>query len=651
MKKVALTILAAVFVLLAPSLALAEAKPLWDDAPGQTIPKITPTPNDPVLYEGHVYPFWGPVCQRYTYSVIYQDKEGRPPEYVRIYFNGDWIDIEKENPEDNNYEKGVKYIYEFVPQKLRSNFYFFEASNGQGKARDSIIDSPDNGPVLFESAFDQNEIVLIDPASGNVIWRYPVAKEWVGGVALSQDGQYLAVQTSGGIRLFETKSAQPKWTYQSGIGMAQGDVKGGIDISQDGSLIFAAFGDQKILFNKNSNKPIWQYSGGENAYNVAIASNGEYVAAATAGEADNPDSNLLILWSVENKEPLWQYHASGNFHDVSLSSDGSFITGATGCPDRRAYIFAKNSNDPLMRSEMLTRDSPVDQAKISADGSLAAFGAESDSGAVFLFNRESNQSLWKFTAPQEQSFRALGLTPDGRFIGAATFGGHAYIFSKDSNQPISSWQVSASLGTMDIADDGSFIAVGGTDQKVHIFEKNSLAPRAEIELNEYVGELDISGNSQYLAAGTSGSVYFFETLIGKDENYIFSCDQIIEPPPEEEMINRAERRDEIGSQNILFLFFQKKGIWLSIVFGAVLILTLVLFWKFKKRWIWLIGGIILIGIIASGVMVFVNFKKDLVPVVDQDQIPEDSSDLDISDREPSLPSGEAVCGNNICEPD
>lgn len=59
---------------------------------GGIIPKLPKTPNDPELLNGHVYPFWGPPCQRYTYSVAYRDKEGREPEYMKIYFNGRMID-------------------------------------------------------------------------------------------------------------------------------------------------------------------------------------------------------------------------------------------------------------------------------------------------------------------------------------------------------------------------------------------------------------------------------------------------------------------------------------------------------------------------------------------------------------------------------
>ncbi len=320
---------------------LAETKMVTPAGPGQIIPKIPQTPNDPVLENGGVYPMWGPVCQRYTYHTTYRDKEGRPPEYVRMYFNGDWLDVQKEDPAAADYKKGVRYIYQFVPTKIGPNFFFFEASNGVGKTREGIIDSPGNGPVLFESDFLHNTIAVVD-RTGKKILNYSTGKEWVGGVALSDDGRYLAAQTSFRVLLFDlTKPTEPVWVYGSGVEgasfMLGGDVKGGVAISGDGEVIFASLGSQALLFNKSANKPVWQYEAG-NAYNVAISHDGQYVAAGTAGSESDVKTNLLILWNAKSSQPLWQYHASGNFHDVALSADGSWVVGSTGCPDRRAYF-------------------------------------------------------------------------------------------------------------------------------------------------------------------------------------------------------------------------------------------------------------------------------------------------------------------------
>jgi len=520
---------------LIPGRSLAEYK---SNIPsGQNIPKIEASPDSPKLLNGHVYPNWGPICQRYTYSAIYQDDKNRPPEYMKIYFNGQMYNMDKENPDNNDYFRGVKYVYKYVPNKLGSNFYFFEASNGLGKARSNIIDSPDNGPVLFKSAFENNEIAVIDVTSKTKILSYDLKDEWVGGTALSDDGKYLAVKTHKKIYLFDTsKPDNPLWSYE-GPGESPGDVKGGIDISGDGSRIFASIGGRGILFDNKNNQPLWVYQGTNNAYNAAISKDGKYMAMGTAGGVtstiegykSDQNTNLLILWNEKSEIPLWQYHTEGNFHDVSLSDDGSFVTGATGCPDRRFYLFSKDSNKPFIRSEMLTRDSPVHRAKISGNGQYAAVGSESDDGAVFLFTKDSSRPVWKAPMPDRSSARALNFTSDGAYIAAATFKGDVFIFGRESSTPISHWKVDASLGGIDIAEDGSFVAVGGTDNKVHIFQKDS-SESFSIDFKEYVEEIDISTNGKLIAAGTGGSVYFFEAF---DENIQpVECKEIKEPPAE-----------------------------------------------------------------------------------------------------------------------
>jgi len=513
-----------------PHFVFAEDKNIQDSGFAGMIPKLPKTPNDPELFNNFVYPSWGPVCQRYTYTVTYRDKEGRKPEYMRIIFNGKLIEMEpafdKSTADKENYKNGVRYEYKFIPNKLGSNFYYFEASNGVGKARAAIIDSPDNGPVLFESAFDKNEIAVVDSKIGEKILNFQTKEEWIGGIALSDDGKYLAAKTSNHVYLFDIqKPDKPVWEFQNGSEVG-GDVKGGVAVSGDGSKIFALIGSLAVLFDKNSNKPIWKTEVG-NGYNVAISKDGKYMAAGLAGSEENENSNLLILWSAESEKPLWKYHSSGNFHDVSLSSDGSYIGASTGCPDRKAYIFSKESNIPILISDQLTRDSPVHRGKISADGNYLAVGSESDAGAVFLFKKGEQKPVWKFPTKNGSSVRALNFTPDGRFIGAATFGGQAYIFESGSSQPVAFWTVDGALGGIDIADDGTFIATGGTDKKLHIFEKGKTLG-IEIPFNEYVEEIDISADGKYVAAGTGGSVYFFESF-NRDQNKIYPCTTVIEP--------------------------------------------------------------------------------------------------------------------------
>ena len=633
----------AIFVIFSLSLAnntiLAEALPA-----GSAIPKLPKTTDDPILSGGKVYPFWGPVCQRYTYSVIYADKEGRAPEYVQMYFNGKMLAMEKDNPSDDDYKKGVKYIYQNVPKKFGSNFYYFEASNGLGKARASIIDSPDNGPVLFDADFEHNEIVLIDAVAGQEAWRYSIGEEWVGAVALSNDGRYLAVQTSNHVYFFDTGKNKPLWDYQSPAkGAIGGDVKGGVSISADGQKIFAALNGKALMFDKNSNKPIWTYNleaNGGGAYGVDIAKNGQSAAVAMAGSESDQNSNVLILFDSKGKK-LWQYHSAGNWHEVNFSADGSFISGATGCPDRRGYLFSRNSAEPIIKSEPLSKESPIDEARISADGSLIVYGVESGYGAIVLMSGDTKQIVWKYETPQGRSVRALAMTPNGELIGAGTFGGDILIFNKNSNRPIERLRINSSIGAFDLADDGSFFVAGSADKKIRIYEKGAGRAKAEIALNEYVGEVDISGNGKYVAAGTSGSVYFFETLIDLNNIQTASCKEIIEPPVEDTslfggqngenmMVSDDYNNNKVADSKISFslpaaISIAGAGLFL-VLLTAYIIFCHRRSLPYKK--ILVIAGVFLIVVSLGAAWYF--WKQDTAA----------NTILD-----------EGICGNNLCQPD
>src|SRR3989339_1897163 len=555
---------------------------LSEDLPsGSVIPKLPKTANDPTLFNNKVYPFWGPVCQRYTYSVIYSDKEGRAPEYVQIYFNGKMLDMEKEDPSANDYKKGVKYIFQNVPKKFGSNFYYFEASNGLGKTRASIIDSPDNGPVLFDADFEHNEIVLIDAVTGKESWRYFIGEEWVGAVVLSDDGQYLAAQTSNHIYFFDTDKGQPIWDYESLVsGAIGGDVKGGVAISADGQKIFAALNGKALMFDKNSNKPVWTYNleaNGGGAYGVDISQNGQYMAVAMAGSESDQNSNVLILFDAKGKK-LWQYHSSGNWHEFNFSADGSYLVGSTGCPDRRGYLFSIDSAEPIIKSDPLSKESPIDEASITADGQTVAFGVESAYGAIVLMDKSTKQIIWRYEIAQGRSVRALSMTPSGEFIGAATFGGDILIFDKNSNKPIEQLKVNSTIGAFDISDDGQLFATGSADKKVRIFEKDASSAKAEILLDEYVGELDISANGKFVAAGTSGSVYFFETLLDLNNIQTQTCDKVIEPPKEDTTLFGGQNGGGSAVDDVIKATDNSKSIfsWPQIISTCLATLSLIL---------------------------------------------------------------------------
>ena len=185
----------------------------------------------------------------------------------------------------------------------------------------------------------------------------------------------------------------------------------------------------------------------------------------------------------------------------------------------------------------------------------------------------------------QQSFRSHAITPDAKFIGAGTFGGDVLLFKKESNLPIEQIKINSAIGAFDLSDDASIFLTGSADKKVRIFHKGEGRVRTEIELNEYVGEIDLSANGQYAVAGTSGAVYFFESLVDLNNTSVSNCTQIIEPPPDESgiftnqnNINQPVRDDD---QMKTDFFIQPEIILIS--FLIILANSLTVYYVIKKN--------------------------------------------------------------------
>lgn len=474
-KKMKKIILLAFLILICLSgLVLAEEKPA-----GEMIPKLTATEmiDAPTIVNSEVYPFWGVPCTNYTYFAIYKDGKGRQPEYMRINLNGQWWDMNWLKGEPKS---GATYVYNYVPNSGSTNFYYYEASNGVGKVRGSIIDSPDNGPVLFSEKLDNNEIILLDK-EGKEVWNYPIGRDWVEGVAISKDGNYIAAVTNFYIYLFSKDSNKPVWSFCKMDCENPSVLSGnshGIAISADGSYIVGELDGTLYFFSKESNKPLWTKNIESGAIGIDMSDDGKVVAAGT-GNADGGRGQKILLFDKEgNKLGEYKpahpgYDQTGDFYQPDVTPDGKYVAVSTGCPDRRAYLFS-GKEDLLFRSEQMTEDSPVHKSAISDDGSLIAYSADHQQGKeiLFLFDNKGKK-IWSFSSPNDGTARAVSISNDGNYAAIGTSGGHVYLFSKNSNKPL--WESPVNTWITKIDFNGEYI-VAGTGPREYLFEGESVSP-------------------------------------------------------------------------------------------------------------------------------------------------------------------------------
>ncbi len=501
----------------------------------EIVPKLADAEKlDAPELAGNIYPPWGTPCMNFTYWAVYKDKEGREPEYVRINLNGQWHDMKKIN---GDYKNGATYEYNIIPDSGKQLFYYFEASNGKGKARSGIIDSPNQGPLLFSEKLDNNEIVMLDK-DGKLLWNYSTGRDSVEGIALSKDGNYAAAATGYYIYLFSRESGIPVWKFCKTCELPPviNSLMAGVAISGDGRYIAGTMNGRLYFFERESNEPLWSADIESGAIGADMSDDGNYTAVGIANAGEHGDrfflfdkeGNELVNYKAEHPD----YVQTGNFYGPDMTPDGSYTAVSTGCPDRRAYLFSKEGL--VFRSEQLTGDSPVHKSAISDNGNLIAYSADHVQGKeiVFLFNR-AGKKLWGFSSADDGTARAISISGDGNYIGAGTTGGHVYLFSKGSSTPI--WKFAengffSQFGDVKLNADGSRMAAVGTSKKVYMFSRESNVPLWEYEANTWVTKVDFNG--EYAIAGTGPREYFMEGRSVPETQV--ECSEIIQPPERDE---------------------------------------------------------------------------------------------------------------------
>jgi len=495
----------------------------------------------PELSGGQVFPVYGAPCTKFHYVVHYRDSQGKAPTYVKMWYNGEWLEMEQEK--EGNYNTGVMFTREYVAKSGKSNFYFFEASNGTGKVRTSIMDSPDQGPMIYTDSFNDNQIILLEKNSNKPLLVHETGTDLINTVALSKDGKYFAAVSGKKIYFFSTEQKKLLWTFCTNC--AEDPFPGlssmaGIALSADGKFIAATLGSTLYLFEKTSNTPLWNKEVESSAIGVDMSDSGNYIAVGVANGGAKGDKIFLfdgngnLLWDYKAEHP--NYLQTGNFYKPDITPDGEYIAISTGCPDRRAYLFSKTGN-LVFRTDMLTKDSPVHKSAISDDGETIAYSLDHSQGkeVLMLFNKQGTK-LWGFSSTKDSTARAVSISSKGDYIAIGTSAGNIYLFSKQNNTPLWSFSSGSSfsqIGDVKLNSDGSYLVAGGVKKKVYLFSKGSNIPVWEFDANTWINS--VAFNGEYIVAGTGMGEYAFEGNQASAEE--INCKTITEPITLEQIKN------------------------------------------------------------------------------------------------------------------
>ena len=323
-----------------------------------------------------------------------------------------------------------------------------------------------------------------------------------------------------------------------------------IALSKDGNYVAVASGNEVRFYGKESGTPLWTSTTPSGTFqSVAISADGDCVVAGTIFSGDSGD---IAFWkdaksrTSSSETPTWRSEdlGGGIFRRcLDMSDDGNYVvacgTGQWVFYWANAKIRTTTSESTSWKSQEFTHVSVVD---LSSDGDYVAagIGGISDFGVAYWKNARSltgDPQGWNWL-PTEPDTRIsdVAISDDGESVAAATgvaisndVGSVAAGLGVDSSvrywagakslsgDPASTWWTGAGIGftSIDMSSDGdSVIAAGRPDLVSNIVLKEGESTKAAI--NGFAG----------------GTVYFWggaRSLTGKPQvpTWTYDTDGII----------------------------------------------------------------------------------------------------------------------------
>ncbi|NVM19906.1 MAG: WD40 repeat domain-containing protein [Candidatus Lokiarchaeota archaeon] len=338
-----------------------------------------------------------------------------------------------------------------------------------------------------------------------------LSDESISDVAMSADGNYVAVGATNHIYLYTRQSSSPIINYSATYGGRH------IAISSNGDYFTAANGgggDGKLFFfHKSSSTPLWIFDILDSATSLSMSSDGKYIALASYDKK-------VRLFNRSSSTPLWTFSAPSGIDDVDISSDGSYIsaTGGSIANIPKVFLFGKSSSIPLWNYTIY--DKIVSMA-ISSDGNYIVVGSSSLANKIYLFNKTGSTPMWTFTTGYP--IMTVEISNDTNYIvaGIENGGGKVYFFNRSNPLPLWSYSTGtdAHLTTVAISSNGSYIIAGNEDYSgeteirpgnVYFFQKSTSIPIWHYRTGRYVCAVSISSDGTYSAVGSRRGLYIFD---------------------------------------------------------------------------------------------------------------------------------------------
>ncbi len=303
----------------------------------------------------------------------------------------------------------------------------------------------------------EKQVLLFNKSSSTPLWMYTMGgtkHNEIAYIDISSDGEYLAASGPDGLCLFERSNSTPIW---KGNGRH-------VKFSKDGNYIVSSIFPNLLFYNRSSNAPLWAYTTTHSIQDIAISENGSYIAMVGI------DYNLTVFHKSSNV-PIWSYNKGDIIWGVEMSADGKNI--AIMCVDNKIHMFDFNDSVPI-QTYQINKVGSQENFVMTDDGQFV-FTGDSESEATsksYLFDRSESSPIWNFTIGD--NVKCSAISTDGKYFTACTMGddNRIYFFNKSSSDtPWWTYRIDTPH-VVDISVNGQYVVVGshGGNGLLYLFD-------------------------------------------------------------------------------------------------------------------------------------------------------------------------------------
>lgn len=307
------------------------------------------------------------------------------------------------------------------------------------KAAD-VVDVSIPGDGSFVVAADQSGgIGLIDPDDQRVIDTLGAETGPVNAIAISPDGEFMAVGGDEGIRLWDPHTGEPL----SGVltqrpAPAPPEFEGipasflpppravyGLAVSPDGSTLAAGMGDGSVRrWDMAQMTAVVPPGTGHvfEVWDVAFSPEGDRFASVGLGETETG----IRVWDTETGEPLGSGSTGPDQTSpftLAFSPDGSEIFVGGDSP----MIVSLDAQTLALTDHVIPAQDRVADIAISPDGRLLA--SVGDGGIVRLWDLQNDKLLTELPGHRASVIR-VAFSPDGAFLASGSADGTVRIWDR-----------------------------------------------------------------------------------------------------------------------------------------------------------------------------------------------------------------------------